>query len=98
MNKEKLKPCNCGGEGHHFCHDSSNEIGKEGYSVVCEDCGQRSEESLTWQGATSAWNKKQHQARLREKSNRVSQKMIDMGRSPLPLWVQTQSINDLTDQ
>ncbi len=98
MNEEP-KPCfKCGGEGQHFCHDSSHEIGQEGYSVVCEDCGEGSEEAPTWEGATSAWNKKQHRAMLREKSNGVSQKMIAMGLRPLPLWVQMQSLNDLTDQ
>jgi len=48
--------CACGGDGHHYCHNVSSEPGKEGYSVVCEDCGMESTMFDSWDGATMAWN------------------------------------------
>lgn len=86
--------CVCGGEGHHYCHNVSREIGKEGYSVVCEDCGMESVIFATWDGATMAWNTMQHSARLRKRAESMRERMKAKGAQPLPDHIVSQTLRD----
>lgn len=87
--------CVCGGEGQHFCHDLSREPGKEGYSVVCEDCGNESVIFATWEGATMAWNIMQRSARLRKRAVAMRERMKAKGAKPLPDYIVDETIRNL---
>jgi cytochrome c5 len=73
----------------------SREPGKEGYSVVCEDCGNESVIFATWEGATMAWNIMQRSARLHKRAVAMRERMKAKGAKPLPDHIVNETIRNL---
>ena len=55
-----LKPCPfCGGEAEQDSYSSCDACGKEFNSIVCQDCGNRTNCCSPLDEAIEAWNKRE---------------------------------------